>query len=114
MTRLADNEKVADWLLGGQVRRRVFEALARPQGCNAAELAEEIDAGPSHIYEVLRVLKSIDAVEAFGQGRYRLAKGVGIAKALGSLVQASGDFANTPVDRPPRQRSRELREAGES
>jgi predicted transcriptional regulator len=101
MTRLSTSERVPDWLLGGQVRRRVFEGLARRGGCKAAELAEEIDAGESTVYEVIRALKHMGAIEELERGRYRLARQTRVAKALRSLVTASRDFADVPVDRPP-------------
>ncbi len=101
MTRVDVPERVPDWLLGGQVRRRVFEALARPDGCNAAELAREIDAGEATVYEVIRALREIGALETIERGRYRLARKAPVAKALRSLVTASREFADRPISRPP-------------
>jgi predicted transcriptional regulator len=101
MTRLDAPERVPDWLLGGQVRRRVFEGLVRTGGCNAAELAEEIGAGKATVYEVIRGLREIGAIEKIDRGRYRLARQPGVAKALRSLVVASREFADIPVSRPP-------------
>lgn len=101
MTRLEAPERVPDWLLGGQVRRRVFEGLARRRGCKATELAEEIGASESTVYEVIRALRAIGAIEEIARGRYRLARQPRVAKALKSLVVASRDFADVSVSRPP-------------
>lgn len=101
MTRLDAPERMPDWLMGGQVRRRVFEALARPRGCKAAALAEEIGASEATVYEVIRALKQIGAVEKLERGRYRLAHEQRVAQALRSLVVAAREFADTPVSRPP-------------
>jgi DNA-binding transcriptional ArsR family regulator len=101
MTRLEAPERIPDWLLGGPVRRRVFEALVCSDGCNAAELASEIGAGEATVYEVIRALRGIGAIETVARGRHRLARGPGVAKALRSLIDASREFADTPVDRPP-------------
>jgi biotin operon repressor len=101
MTRLSTPERVPDWLLGGRVRRRVFEGLVQPDGCNAAELAEEIGASDSTVYEVIRALRDIGAIEKVARGRYRLADQSRLAKALRSLIAASGEFADRPVSRPP-------------
>lgn len=101
MTGIDAPERVPDWLLGGQVRRRVFEGLVRPAGCNAAELAEEIGAGEATVYEVIRALREIGAVEKVARGRYRLARKPRVGRALRSLVVASQEFADVPVSRPP-------------
>jgi predicted transcriptional regulator len=101
MTRLDAPERVPDWLLGGQVRRRVLEGLVRPCGCNVAELAEEIGAGEATVYEVVRALREIGAVERVARGRYRLALEPPVAEALRLLVAASREFADRPVSRPP-------------
>jgi DNA-binding IclR family transcriptional regulator len=73
----------------------------RAQGCNVAELAEEIGAGEATVYEVIRALREIDAIEKVERGRYRFAPAPPVAKALRSLVVASRDLADTPVSRPP-------------
>lgn len=101
MTRLDAPERVPDWLLGGQVRRRVFEGLMQTHGCNASELADEIGAGESTVYEVIRALRDIGAIEKVARGRYRLARQPRVAKALRSLIIASSEFADKPVNRPP-------------
>lgn len=101
MTRLSAPERVPDWLLGGRVRRRVFEGLVQPEGCNAAELAKEIGASDSTVYEVIRALRDIGAIEKVARGRYRLADQPQVAKALRSLIAASGEFADRSVSRPP-------------
>jgi hypothetical protein len=53
------------------------------------------------VYEVIRALREIGAVEKIARGRYRLAREPRVAKALRSLIVASREFAETPVSRPP-------------
>jgi predicted DNA-binding transcriptional regulator YafY len=101
MTKLQAPERVPDWLLGGQVRRRVLEGLTHSKGMTAKRLAREIDAGEATVYEVIRALKAIGAVEQTARGHYRFASDTRIAQALRALVDASRQFADRPVARPP-------------
>ncbi len=101
MTKINAPERVPDWLLGGQVRRRILEGLLHPQGRRAAKLASEINAGEATVYEVIRALHAIGAAEKIDRGCYRLAEDQPVARALRSLIAASSAFANVPVSRPP-------------
>ena len=101
MTKIDAPERVPDWLLGGRVRRRILERLVDPQGSRAAKLASEIDAGEATVYEVIRGLRAIGAIETLDRGHYRLARDQPVAKALRSLIAASLEYAEVPVSRPP-------------
>lgn len=101
MTRDAAPERVPDWLLGGHVRRRVFEQLRSSDGWNAADLAKEINAGQATVYDVFRVLKPLGALEPTGRrGSYRLTR-TGVGKAIRLLLEASSQFSEQQVSRPP-------------
>jgi len=101
MTRDGSPERVPDWLLGGHVRRRVLERLTDKRGWTAAALAAEIDAGDATVFEVLRVLKPLGAVERVGaRGTYRLSHD-GLGSAIRTLVTAGSRFSHERVARPP-------------
>jgi hypothetical protein len=101
MTRDAVPERVPDWLLGGHVRRRVFERLRARHGWSASALAEEIDAGEATVYEVFRALKPLGALEAAGPpGSYRLTRS-GVGKAIRALLRAGANFEHESLSRPP-------------
>jgi len=107
MTRDPTPERVPDWLLGGRVRRRIFAALAAPAGAAANQIAKDIDAGPAFVYEVLRALKPINAVESTGtRGHYRLTK-TGVGEAIRNLLDAGAAFSEKPVSRPSGRVKRE-------
>jgi hypothetical protein len=65
-----DNESptddlVPDWLLGGNRKRRVLSALARPKrpiGWKAQELSKELGCGRTTVFEIVRVLRALDAL----------------------------------------------------
>lgn len=101
MTRDSVPERVPDWLLGGHVRRRVFEQLTDRHGWSASALAEEIDASSATVYEVFRALKPLGALESTGpRGSYRLTRS-GVGKAIRQLLAAGSAFENDPLSRPP-------------
>lgn len=101
MTRHDAPERVPDWLLGGHVRRRVFEELRARKGWTAPKLAEEIDAGQATVYEVFRALKPLGALESTGtHGAYRLTRS-GVGKAIRALLDAGSAYEEDPVSRPP-------------
>jgi hypothetical protein len=101
MTRDQSPERIPDWLLGGRVRRRVFERLTDRQGWTARDLAEEIDAGVATVFEVFRALRPLGALEPTGpRGSYRLASS-GVGGAIRRLLVAGSGFAGEPVSRPP-------------
>jgi predicted transcriptional regulator len=101
MTRIDAPERVPDWLLGGRVRRRVITALTSKEGCNVADLAEEINAGDATVYEVLRALRGMGALEKVARGRWRLARDQPVARALRALVAAGHEHSDWRVSRPP-------------
>jgi hypothetical protein len=101
MTRDKAPERVPDWLLGGHVRRRVFEQLRSRDGWNAPELAKEINAGQATVYDVFRALKPLGALEPTGpRGSYRLTHS-GVGKAIRLLLDAGSQFSEQQVNRPP-------------
>jgi hypothetical protein len=100
MTRDKSPERVPDWLLGGHVRRRVLENLADREW-TAIELAEHINAAAPTVFEVLRAMKPIGAVERVGpRGAYRLSRR-GVGKAIRTLLVAAEPFREEVVSRPP-------------
>lgn len=104
MTRIDAPERVPDWLLGGRVRRRVFERLATTDGWTARALAAEIDAGEATVFELFRALRKLEALDHVDRGSYRLADNNPVADAIRALLNASAPLASHPVDRPPSRR----------
>jgi hypothetical protein len=101
MTRDQVPERVPDWLLGGHVRRRVFEHLQAKKGWTAAALAKEIDACEATVFEVFRALKPLEAIEPVGaRGTYRLSES-GVGGAIRKLLAAGSAFSDQKVSRPP-------------
>jgi DNA-binding HxlR family transcriptional regulator len=104
----ADAEVIPDWVLGGAARRRILERLAEPgDGWTGKLLVADLEIGPAWVYEVLRALKAIDAVERVPGSRaaYRLSQTEPVGAALRSLLEALQRYADTPVSRPPSRRS---------
>jgi predicted transcriptional regulator len=101
MTRHEAPERVPDWLLGGHVRRRVFEQLRSRDGWTAPDLADEINAGQATVYDVFRALKPLGALEPTGpRGAYRLTRS-GVGKAIRELLSAGAAFEQDAVSRAP-------------
>jgi hypothetical protein len=97
-------DRVPDWFLGGDRRRRLLEALAenRKDGWTVKELADEIPCGPATVYEVIRVARSLDLLDAPERGRYRLASDGELVWALRSMLLALQPFRDEAVERPAR------------
>lgn len=96
---------VPDWLLGGNRKRRVIEALARTgrrKGWTAAELSEELECGVTTAHEILRALRPLDVLEELPGGGVRLARRPGLATALRSMIRALAPLEGEAVERPPR------------
>ncbi|MDQ3676484.1 MAG: hypothetical protein M3401_06715 [Actinomycetota bacterium] len=102
----AGPERVPDWMLGGVARRRVLERLAEPgPGWSGKDLAEDLGLGRAWTFEIMRILRAVNALEQPTAGRYRLASHEPLARSLRDLLAALEPFNDTPVDRPPsRQR----------
>jgi hypothetical protein len=98
------DEFVPDWVLGGAGRRRILERLAESRGYTGTELKTE--AGHAWVYEMLRALKAIDAVELVPNttASYRLSKTQPVGKALIKLVAALRPLSGSQVSRPPSRR----------
>lgn len=99
MTRIQDQERVPDWLLGGKVRRRVLRGL-NEGSWKASELASEINAGRATVFEIYRALKPLEALEETSPGAFRLGDSP-VAEAIRLLLDASIPFDGSLVDRPP-------------
>jgi hypothetical protein len=100
----AEAEIVPDWVLGGVTRRRILERLAETgDGWTAQALENELAIGRAWVFEVLRALKAIDAVERVPGSRaaYRLSQTEPVGAALRVLLKALQPYADTPVSRPP-------------
>src|SRR4051794_16757688 len=100
-------DAVPDWLLGGNRKRRVLQALAddrRPNGWSAAELSAELGCGRTTAHEILRSLRPLDVLEERPGGGVRLARRGALASALRRLIAALAPLENETVERPPRRR----------
>jgi len=98
---------VPDWLLGGNRKRRVLQALAvGGRGWTAAQLSEEVGCGRTTAHEILRGLQPLGLLETAPQGGVRLARSSALARALRALLAAVKPLEQKEVDRPPRQRGR--------
>jgi DNA-binding IclR family transcriptional regulator len=97
---------VPDWLLGGNRKRRVLQALAeeRPDGWTAAELSERLGCGRTTAHEILRSLRPLGVLEARPGGGVRLDNHSQLARALRGLLAALQPLESQVVERPPRRR----------
>jgi hypothetical protein len=96
---------VPDWFLGGDRKRRLLAALARPsehENWAADELAEATSCGVATVYEVLRVLKEVGVVEPLSSARYRFADETDLGRALRAMLVALNSFETTTTPRPSR------------
>jgi hypothetical protein len=102
-------DEVPDWLLGGNRKRRLLAALARPgrrQGWTAAELSDDLECGVTTAHEVLRALRPIGLLEAHPSGGERLARSNELGRAVRAMIKALGPLEGKTVERPPRERQR--------
>jgi hypothetical protein len=85
----------ADWLLGGDRKRRILEALAEESavadraggaGITAKEFVERLGCGRASVYETLRALRAAGALDQVDH-RYRLSERSLLGKALRSLLE---------------------------
>jgi IclR helix-turn-helix domain len=99
-------EEIPDWLLGGNRKRRVLVALAGAPsaGWKVSELAKQLGCGPTTVYEILRVLRTLGVLEKRAGGGLALSEQGNVALALRGLLTALAPFDGCPVDRPPRRR----------
>jgi DNA-binding IclR family transcriptional regulator len=99
---------VPDWLLGGNRKRRVLDALAKPQdaaGWKPAQLAETLKCGRTTVFEIVRVLRGLKILEE-DAGHVRIASSAPLGRALIDLLDAVDNFMDQAIDRPPRTRDR--------
>jgi hypothetical protein len=94
-------ERVPDWVLGGVRRRQVLQLLRDDDGWTAKALARRIGCAETWVYEIFRVLKSVDVLADGELAGYRLASGAPLPDALIALIDALEPFSEVPVDRPP-------------
>jgi hypothetical protein len=94
-------ERVPDWVLGGVRRRQVLQLLRDEDGWTAKALAARIGCAETWVYEIFRVLKSVDVLTDGEVAGYRLASGAPLPDALVALIEALEPYAGKPVDRPP-------------
>jgi DNA-binding HxlR family transcriptional regulator len=97
---------VPDWLLGGQRKRLVLQALNAAGGMRPADLVEELGIGRATVFETLRALRDVDAIQRTPSGTWRLNTDLPLGAALGALLDALASFEGRKVDRPPRARDR--------
>lgn len=102
-------DSAADWLYGGDRKRRIVETLAASRD-DAGLPVRDITTGAGctrvTAFETLRGLKAIGAVDQPARGRYRLRREHPIGVALARLADATRALGDVPVDRPPRPRGR--------
>jgi hypothetical protein len=100
---------VADWLLGGNRKRRVLAALSEPEAVGAwrpAELAGSLGCGRTTVFEIVRALRAFGVLREEPAGVVRIDPGSEVGQALIALVQRIEGLADQPLDRPPRERDR--------
>jgi hypothetical protein len=99
-------ELVPDWLLGGAGRRQILERLAEDDGWTGRALEKELDVGHAWVFEVLRALRQMGAIELVPdtRGSYRLSKSAPLGLSLRATLEALEPYAATPVSRPPSRR----------
>ena len=100
------DEEFRDWLLGGNRKRRILEALADPpaDGWSAGRLAEAIECGLATVHETFRALRGANLLEEVKPRRYRLPGDTDLADALRALIVVLKVDGVRPVARPPRRR----------
>lgn len=102
-------DTAANWLFGGDRKRRIVEALAdstSEDGLPASVIENRSGASRVTVFETLRALRAIRAVDQPSRGRYRLDRDDEVGAALAKLVSAARRLGDRAVDRPPRARSR--------
>jgi DNA-binding IclR family transcriptional regulator len=99
---------VPDWLLGGNRKRRVLQALAeeRADGWTAAQLSEQVGCGRTTAHEILRSLRALGLLEVRPGGGVLLDSHGQLAQALRELLAALEPLERQVVERPPRRRGR--------
>jgi hypothetical protein len=99
------NDALADFLLGGNRKRLIIERLAG-EAATAADVIADLEIGRATVFEVIRALRSADALDELTDNRYRLATRKPLGSALRRLVRALEAEGESGVDRPPRPRRR--------
>jgi transcriptional regulator with XRE-family HTH domain len=94
-------EHIPDWVLGGVRRRQVLQLLRDEKGWTAKSLAGKIGCAEAWVYEIFRVLRSVNLLTDGETAGYRLARGSPLPDALAALIDALEPFADIAVDRPP-------------
>ncbi len=98
---------VADWLLGGNRKRRVLAALSAPEstdGWRPAELAGSLGCGRTTVFEIVRALRSFGVLTEEAQGSVRIDTDSEVGIALIALLRTIEDLVDEPIDRPPRKK----------
>lgn len=106
-TNARPEDAIPDWLLGGNRKRRVLQALAddaSPDGWTAAGLSEHLGCGRTTVHEILRVLRPLGVLQQRPGGGVRLADDGELARALRALLSALRPLERQSVERPPRVR----------
>lgn len=101
-----DADRVPDWLMGGNRKRRVLASLAdqaRERGWTAAELVEELGCGRTTAFEIVRGLRPL-GVLLTEEGRILLDHDTQLGAAIAGMLTALEPFGTLRVDRPPRPR----------
>lgn len=104
-----DGVVVADWLLGGNRKRRVLAALSapgEPSGWRPADLAGTLGCGRTTVFEIVRALRGFGVIKEGAEGVVRIDSGSEVGLALITLVERIEGMADKAVDRPPRARDR--------
>src|SRR4051812_46897347 len=84
------DDVVPDWLLGGNRKRRVLQALTedRQDGWTAAQLTTELGCSRTTAHEILRSLRPLGVLESRPGGGVRLGEDDPLAVALRDLLLA--------------------------
>lgn len=106
-TNARPQDAIPDWLLGGNRKRRVLQALADEtdsDGWTAADLSEHLGCGRSTVHEILRALRPLGVLQQRPGGGVRLADDGDLARPLRALLVALRPLERQAVERPARAR----------
>jgi hypothetical protein len=95
---------VPDWLLGGQRKRLVLQALAAPDGVRADDLVQRLGVGRGTAFETLRALRDVKAISQMPSGVWVLDTDRPLGDAIDLMLKALKPLDGRAVDAPSRTR----------
>ena len=100
----ATSYRVPDWLLGGQRKRLVLQALAEPEGVRADDLVLTVGVGRGTAFETFRALRDVKAITQLPSGKWALDPQHPLGEAITVMLKALKPVERKPVSRPSRKR----------